>query len=329
MPAGAEGAGPDRSLGISIRLPFEEHRAHPGRGDRVVAMKYFFTRKLMLIKESSGFVCLPGGFGTQDETFELLTLLQTGKATPAPVVLLDVPGATYWTGWRLRHRRAGGRGAVSPDDDLSSSPTTSTRPSPPSSASGTATTRSAGSATASSSACGPHRRRTRSPTSTSASPTSARRRDRGVGPAPRRGLRPRRPRPPPPRDAVRPPQGGRLRGLIEPSTTSRQPRRWPRPTARPPAHDAGRAVRVSRRRTRRRVGLAQDTDRLLDRPAGPRQPALVDRQLVATGVDALLEPLDGEVGQLLGDPLEPLRMSSNSPATRSARQTPVTVPRRL
>src|SRR3546814_107440 len=62
-------------------------------------MKYFFTRKLMLIKESSAFVCLPGGFGTQDETFELFTLLQTGKATPAPVVLLDVPGGSYWAAW--------------------------------------------------------------------------------------------------------------------------------------------------------------------------------------------------------------------------------------
>ena len=63
-------------------------------------MKYFFTRKLMLIKESRAFVCLPGGFGTLDETFELLTLLQTGKATPAPIVMLDVPGGTYWTHWR-------------------------------------------------------------------------------------------------------------------------------------------------------------------------------------------------------------------------------------
>jgi hypothetical protein len=53
----------------------------------------------MLIKESSAFVCLPGGFGTQDETFELFTLLQTGKASPAPVVLLDVPGGTYWSRW--------------------------------------------------------------------------------------------------------------------------------------------------------------------------------------------------------------------------------------
>jgi hypothetical protein len=62
-------------------------------------MKYFFTRKLMLVKESSGFVSLPGGFGTLDETLELLTLQQTGKADPAPVVLLDVPDQTYWEGW--------------------------------------------------------------------------------------------------------------------------------------------------------------------------------------------------------------------------------------
>jgi hypothetical protein len=59
-------------------------------------MKYFFTRKLMLIKESRAFLCLPGGFGTLDETFELLTLTQTGKGEPVPIVLLDVPGGTYW-----------------------------------------------------------------------------------------------------------------------------------------------------------------------------------------------------------------------------------------
>ncbi len=100
MAAATEGAGHEQSLGVTIRLPFEETTAGPLAGsDRVVAMKYFFTRKLMLMKESSGFVCLPGGFGTQDETFELLTLQQTGKATPAPIVLLDVPGLTYWQGW--------------------------------------------------------------------------------------------------------------------------------------------------------------------------------------------------------------------------------------
>jgi len=89
MAAGAEGAGPGRAIGISIRLPFEE-TANPDltEGDHTVAMKYFFTRKLMLMKESSAFVSLPGGFGTQDETLELCTLLQTGKAIPAPLVLL-------------------------------------------------------------------------------------------------------------------------------------------------------------------------------------------------------------------------------------------------
>ncbi len=74
-------------------------------------MKYFFTRKLELVKESQGFVCLPGGFGTLDETFELLTLQQTGKSVPTPIVFLDAPGGTYWSAWRqfvLDHVVAGG-----------------------------------------------------------------------------------------------------------------------------------------------------------------------------------------------------------------------------
>jgi uncharacterized protein (TIGR00730 family) len=97
MAAGMEGAGVGRSIGVSIRLPFEQG-ANPiiAHDDKLVSMKYFFTRKLMLIKESRGFLCLPGGFGTLDETFELLTLTQTGKQTPVPIVLLDVPGGTYW-----------------------------------------------------------------------------------------------------------------------------------------------------------------------------------------------------------------------------------------
>lgn len=104
MEAAATGAGPVQSLGVSIRLPFEERPEHlsdtdDGLVDHHVAMKYFFTRKLMLVKESSAFVCLPGGFGTMDETFELLTLQQTGKMVPVPIVLLDEPGGTFWRGF--------------------------------------------------------------------------------------------------------------------------------------------------------------------------------------------------------------------------------------
>jgi len=97
MQAGMEGAGKDMSFGVSIRLPFEQGANSIIAGDaKYVSMKYFFTRKLMLVKESRGFVCLPGGFGTLDETFELLTLTQTGKGLPVPIVLLDVPGDPYW-----------------------------------------------------------------------------------------------------------------------------------------------------------------------------------------------------------------------------------------
>jgi len=118
MAAATEGAGAERSLGVTIRLPFEETSVGPLSGsDRVVNMKYFFTRKLMLMKESSGFVSLPGGFGTLDETLELLTLMQTGKSTPAPLVLLDVPGQTYWHGWETFVRdELVGPGWVSPLD---------------------------------------------------------------------------------------------------------------------------------------------------------------------------------------------------------------------
>jgi uncharacterized protein (TIGR00730 family) len=97
MQAGMEGAGRDLSIGVSIRLPFETGANPVIAGDeKYVSMKYFFTRKLMLVKESAGFICLPGGFGTLDETFELLTLTQTGKGQPVPIVLLDTPGDPYW-----------------------------------------------------------------------------------------------------------------------------------------------------------------------------------------------------------------------------------------
>jgi uncharacterized protein (TIGR00730 family) len=118
MQAAAEGAGPDHSLGVSIRLPFEEKpNAVVEASARNVAMKYFFTRKLMLVKESSGFVCVPGGFGTLDEMFELLTLQQTGKAEPTPIVLLDEPGGTFWSGLRrFVDDHLVPSGVISPDD---------------------------------------------------------------------------------------------------------------------------------------------------------------------------------------------------------------------
>lgn len=101
MAAGIEGAGRERSFGVNIRLPHEQAPNEFIIGDpKLVSMKYFFTRKLELIKESDGFVVLPGGFGTLDESFELLTLLQNGKTLPAPIVFLETPGGTYWDEWQ-------------------------------------------------------------------------------------------------------------------------------------------------------------------------------------------------------------------------------------
>jgi hypothetical protein len=100
MEAGIEGAGPERAFGVSIRLPFEAATTQFIADDpKLINFRYFFTRKLAFVKESDAFVLLPGGFGTMDEAFELLTLVQTGKAQPAPIVLLDTPHGTYWHGW--------------------------------------------------------------------------------------------------------------------------------------------------------------------------------------------------------------------------------------
>jgi uncharacterized protein (TIGR00730 family) len=106
------------SFGINIRLPFEQGANEFIKEDpKLVEMKYFFTRKLMLMKESDGFVVLPGGFGTLDETFELLTLIQTGKAEPSPIVLLEVEGGTYWHEFeRFVRSEVGSRGLISEDD---------------------------------------------------------------------------------------------------------------------------------------------------------------------------------------------------------------------
>jgi uncharacterized protein (TIGR00730 family) len=118
MAAGMEGAGQARSLGVNIRLPHEQGaNAFIAQDPKLVEMRYFFTRKLMLIKESDGYAVLPGGFGTLDESFELLTLLQTGKAQPAPLLLLDVPQGTYWKGWkRFVEDEVAARGLVEADD---------------------------------------------------------------------------------------------------------------------------------------------------------------------------------------------------------------------
>jgi uncharacterized protein (TIGR00730 family) len=118
MQAAAEGAGEKMALGVSIRLPFEEKpSAVLADETHSVEMKYFFTRKLMLVKESTGFICLPGGFGTMDEMFELLTLQQTGKAEPVPIVLLDEPGGTFWRSLeRFIVDALIPAGVISPDD---------------------------------------------------------------------------------------------------------------------------------------------------------------------------------------------------------------------
>lgn len=96
MEAGNRGAGINDSYGVNIRLPFEAEPNPYLAPDRTVNFKYFFTRKLGFVKESHAFVILPGGFGTLDEAFELLTLIQTGKSDMHPIVLLEAEGSEYW-----------------------------------------------------------------------------------------------------------------------------------------------------------------------------------------------------------------------------------------
>ncbi len=96
MEAGTRGAGKENSFGVSIRLPFEAMGNRYLDEARTVNFKYFFTRKLAFVKESHAFAILPGGWGTLDETFELLTLIQTGKSDVHPIVLLEAPHTGYW-----------------------------------------------------------------------------------------------------------------------------------------------------------------------------------------------------------------------------------------
>jgi hypothetical protein len=100
MGAAQKGAGRDHSFGLNIRLPFEQHANVTIEGDKkLINFNYFFTRKLNFVKETHAFALFPGGFGTMDEGFEVLTLMQTGKARIIPVVLLDRPGGKYWQTW--------------------------------------------------------------------------------------------------------------------------------------------------------------------------------------------------------------------------------------
>ncbi|MGH8925957.1 MAG: TIGR00730 family Rossman fold protein [Acidimicrobiia bacterium] len=96
MAAGSKGAGLEHSYGVNIRLPFELDPVGYIAPQRNINFKYFFTRKLTFIKESHAFALFPGGFGTLDETFELLTLVQTGKSDMHPIVLIEAPGTGYW-----------------------------------------------------------------------------------------------------------------------------------------------------------------------------------------------------------------------------------------
>lgn len=118
MAAGNEGAGQDKSFGLNIRLPFEQStNTFIDNDPKLIKFKYFFTRKLFFLRESDAIALLPGGFGTQDEAFETLTLCQTGKYGPAPLVLIDKPGGDYWHNWNqyiCQHLVA--RGLVGNDD---------------------------------------------------------------------------------------------------------------------------------------------------------------------------------------------------------------------
>ncbi len=118
MEAGNEGAGREKSFGLNIELPFEQGTNPFIAGDeKLIKFKYFFTRKLFFLKESDAVALFPGGFGTQDEAFETLTLCQTGKYGPCPLVLIDEPGGDYWQSWNeYNYSNLLARGLISAED---------------------------------------------------------------------------------------------------------------------------------------------------------------------------------------------------------------------
>jgi uncharacterized protein (TIGR00730 family) len=118
MQAGHEGAGLEKSFGANIRLPWEQTANPVIREDKkLITFKYFFTRKLIFIRHSDAIALFPGGFGTMDEGYEALTLMQTGKSQLMPLVLIDRPGGTYWRTWDKHVREHLLRDQlISPDD---------------------------------------------------------------------------------------------------------------------------------------------------------------------------------------------------------------------
>jgi uncharacterized protein (TIGR00730 family) len=118
MAAGNQGATKDYSFGLNIQLPFEQgSNEFIADDDKLINFKYFFTRKLFFLRESDAIALFPGGFGTQDEAFETLTLCQTGRYGPVPLVLIDRPGGDYWHSWhQYIIKSLVERGLVSPED---------------------------------------------------------------------------------------------------------------------------------------------------------------------------------------------------------------------
>jgi len=118
MAAGHGGAGAEPSFGLAIRLPFEQAtNPHIANDPKLINFKYFFTRKLMFVRSSHAIALFPGGFGTMDEGFEVLTLVQTGKSVPMPIVYVDRPGGDYWRSWqRYVDKQLLERGLIGHDD---------------------------------------------------------------------------------------------------------------------------------------------------------------------------------------------------------------------
>jgi uncharacterized protein (TIGR00730 family) len=119
MQAGHEGAGLENSFGANIRLPWEQ-TANPviSKDKKLITFKYFFTRKLTFLRNSDAVVLFAGGFGTLDEGFEALTLMQTGKSRLMPLIMLDPPGADYWNTWDRTIREHLLRNKLISADDL-------------------------------------------------------------------------------------------------------------------------------------------------------------------------------------------------------------------